>query len=75
MPWRPAKPFVSIDAAHHEPMALVVVAGGAIGVEVRRIRRVLDVVAGVAGDDGGGVGHGVVDLAERVGGAALEMSR
>ena len=54
-------------------MTLIVVAGGPIGVEVRRVRRVLDVVAGIAGNDGGRVGHRVLDLAERVGAAELEV--
>ena len=64
-----------VDAAQHQAMALVVVAGGPIGVEVRRVRRVLHIVAGVAGDDRRCVGHRVFDLAERVGGAVLEMIR
>ncbi len=54
-------------------MALVVVARRSIDVEVERVRRVLHIVSGVARDDGRGVGHRVLDLAERVGGAVLEV--
>ena len=69
------EPVRVVDAARHEPVPLIVVANGAVGVEVRRVRRVLHVVAGVARDDRGGVGHGVFDLAERVGGAELQVVR
>ena len=62
-----------VDAAEHQAMALVVVARRSIDVEVERVRRVFHVVSGVAWDDGRGVRNSVLDFAERVGGAVLEV--
>ena len=54
-------------------MTLIVVAGSAIGVEVRRVRRIFDVIAGIARNDGGRIGHRILELTQRVGGPELEV--